>query len=87
MALPDQDSATPRGEPWVWFSSLGLIVGLVMVLGLLGLVLMNGLSVFWAPPVPVVRLDDGTSLIGQLAQRRIRPGSVSYTHLTLPTSP
>ena len=75
MALPDQDSATPRGEPWVWFSSLGLIVGLVMVLGLLGLVLMNGLSVFWAPPVPVVRLDDGTSLIGQLAQRRIRPGS------------
>jgi len=75
MATPEQDSATPRGEPWVWFSSLGLIVGLTMVFGLLGLVLLNGLAVFWAPPVPLVQLDDGSALLGQLAQRRIRPGS------------
>ena len=46
-----------------------------MVVGLLGLVLVNGFSVFWAPPVPTVKLADGTTHIGQLAQRRIRPGS------------
>ena len=46
-----------------------------MVFGLLGLVLLNGLAVFWAPPVPLVQLDDGSALLGQLAQRRIRPGS------------
>ena len=74
MATPS-DSSTPRGEAWVWFSGLGLIVGLGMVIGLLALVLMNGATVFWAPPVPVAQVDDGRVLIGQLAQRRIRAGS------------
>ena len=69
------DSSTPRGEAWVWFSGLGLIIGLGMVGGLLALVLMNGATVFWAPPVPVAQVDDGRVLIGQLAQRRIRAGS------------
>ena len=74
MSAPS-DSSTPRGEAWVWFSGLGLIVGLGMVIGLLALVLMNGATVFWAPPVPVAQVDDGRVLIGQLAQRRIRAGS------------
>ena len=69
------DSSTPRGEAWVWFSGLGLIIGLGMVIGLLTLVLMNGATVFWAPPVPVAQVDDGRVLIGQLAQRRVRAGS------------
>ena len=46
-----------------------------MVVGLLGLVMVNGFSVFWAPEVPTIKLADGTTYIGQLAQRRIRPGS------------
>lgn len=71
------DNSTPRGEPWVWFTGLGLIVGLAMVIGLLSLVVVNGITVFWAPTVPVVQLDDGRTVIGQLAQRRIRPGSLS----------
>lgn len=71
----NSDSSTPRGESWVWFTGLGLIVGLAMVVGLLSLVLVNGITVFWAPPVPVVKLDDGKGIIGQLAQRRIRPGT------------
>lgn len=76
MATPT-DSSTPRGEAWVWFTGLGLIVGLGMVIGLLSLVVLNGVSVFWAPPVPVVQVDDGRTIIGQLAQRRIRPGSLA----------
>ena len=71
------DSSTPRGEAWVWFSGLGLIIGLGMVIGLLSLVLMNGATVFWAPPVPVAQVDDGRVLIGQLAQRRVRAGSTA----------
>lgn len=77
MANQPSDSATPKGEPWVWFTSLGLIVGLAMVVGLLGLVLVNGFSVFWAPAVPTIKLADGATHIGQLAQRRIRPGSLA----------
>jgi phosphate transport system permease protein len=69
------DSSTPRGEPWVWFTGLGLIIGLGMVIGLLSLVILNGVTVFWAPQVPVALVDDGRTIIGQLAQRRIRAGS------------
>lgn len=46
-----------------------------MIGGLLGLVLWNGVKVFWAPPVPEARLKDGRVLIGQLAQRRVKPSS------------
>lgn len=69
------DSRTPRGESWVWFTGLGLIIGLGMVIGLLSLVFVNGVTVFWAPQVPVALVDDGRTIIGQLAQRRIRAGS------------
>ena len=69
------DSSTPRGESWVWFTGLGLIIGLGMVIGLLSLVFVNGVTVFWAPQVPIALVDDGRTIIGQLAQRRIRAGS------------
>jgi phosphate transport system permease protein len=69
------DSSTPRGEAFVWFTGLGLIIGLGMVIGLLSLVVVNGITVFWAPQVPVALVDDGRTIIGQLAQRRIRAGS------------
>ena len=75
MAAPSSDSSTPRGEPWVWFTGLGLIIGLGMVIGLLSLVILNGITVFWAPQVPVAQVDDGRTIIGQLAQRRVRAGS------------
>jgi phosphate transport system permease protein len=77
MVTPNTDSSTPRGEPWVWFTGLGLIVGLGMVIGLLSLVILNGVTVFWAPQVPVAQVDDGRTIIGQLAQRRIRAGSTA----------
>ncbi len=75
MATSSSDNSTPKGEPWVWFTSLGLIIGLTMVAGLLGLVLINGFSVFWAPEVPTVKLKDGTQIVGQFVQRRVRSNS------------
>jgi phosphate transport system permease protein len=75
MATSSSDNSTPKGEPWVWFTSLGLIIGLSMVAGLLGLVLINGFSVFWAPQVPTVKLKDGTEIVGQFVQRRVRSNS------------
>ena len=75
MASSTADNSTPKGEPWVWFTSVGLLIGLSMVAGLLVLVLVNGFSVFWAPQVPTVKLKDGTEIVGQFVQRRIRPNS------------
>lgn len=75
MASPSSDNSTPKGEPWVWFTSVGLLIGLSMVAGLLGLVLINGFSVFWAPQVPTVKFKDGSEIVGQFVQRRVRPNS------------
>jgi phosphate transport system permease protein len=52
----------PAGETGVWLASMGLSIGLFMVVALLALIVSNGLSVFW--PKPVMRLS-------------LRPGSPS----------
>ena len=39
----------------VWITSMGLAVGLTMIVFLLGMIVYNGLEVFW--PKPVVRLE------------------------------
>ncbi|HUG09583.1 MAG TPA: phosphate ABC transporter permease PstA [Opitutaceae bacterium] len=45
----------PAGEGMVWITSMGLAVGLTMIVFLLGMIVYNGLEVFW--PKPVVRLE------------------------------
>jgi len=75
MSSTPTTSTTARGEPWVWLTSLGLIVGLVMVAGLLSLVVSEGLRVFWPEAVAVTELKEGRAIIGPMVQRRIRPGS------------
>ena len=44
-----------RGEIYVWLSSMGLSIGLGMVVFLLWLILSNGFSVFW--PKRVVEIE------------------------------
>ena len=48
----------PAGESLVWMASVGLSLGLLMVLGLLALVFINGLSSFWPKRVVEVRIKD-----------------------------
>lgn len=50
----------PRGEPMVWFTSVGLTVGLAMIVFLLGLIVVKGLHVFWPKPVALVQLTEGS---------------------------
>lgn len=59
------------GEKWVWLSSTGLALGLLMVVLLLSLIVRNGLLVFWPKPVVRIELDAnsrfairGTNIIG-----------------------
>jgi phosphate transport system permease protein len=46
------------GEPYVWFTSMGLTVGLFMVLSLLGLIVVHGFQAFWPKLVAQVVLKD-----------------------------
>jgi len=52
--------AKPVGEKWVWLTSMGLAVGVMMVITLLTLIVRNGLSVFWPKPVIRIELDEGS---------------------------
>lgn len=45
----------PAGEGMVWITSMGLAIGLTMIVFLLGMITYNGLEVFW--PKSVIRLE------------------------------
>lgn len=49
------------GEPFVWLSAMGLAVGLLMVVGLLGIIVANGLPVFWPDKVATITLKENAS--------------------------
>ena len=57
-------------ELFVWFTGMGLTVGLFMILSLLGLVLVNGYQVFWPKHVAQVRTTDGMILGGEIAKQQ-----------------
>ncbi len=65
-------SERPRGETFVWMTAMGLTVGLTMIVFLLGLVVTNGVGVFWPRRVALVefredrdtRFQGGTKALG-----------------------
>jgi phosphate transport system permease protein len=72
-------SGTPsllaRGEPMLWLTGGGLAVCMTMIVGLLLLVLYQGISTFW--PVPIVQIETvtGRTLVGEITRDDdYRPG-------------
>ncbi|MDX1386089.1 MAG: phosphate ABC transporter permease PstA [bacterium] len=64
---------TGKGETWVWFTAMGLTVGILMVSGILGLILVRGLEVFWPKQVVQIQYgnaDSSQTLAGELVLRR-----------------
>jgi phosphate transport system permease protein len=51
----------PKGEPFVWLTAMGLAVGLLMIVGLLAVIFVNGLEVFWPKRVAEIRLAAGSA--------------------------
>lgn len=54
----------PKGEIYVWLTAAGLACGLAMILFLLGLIFVNGITVFWPKPVALVELEEGAEFQG-----------------------
>jgi phosphate transport system permease protein len=63
MQKPDflSSDVKPAGESWVWVTSMGLGVGLTMIVFLLGMIVWNGLEVFWPKPVVQLELKAGSA--------------------------
>lgn len=53
------------GEPSQWLLGGALALGISMIVGLLLLVLWNGISTFWPKQIEVVRLVDGSVVAGE----------------------
>jgi phosphate transport system permease protein len=61
------------GEPFIWLTGGTLAVSLLLVAGLIGLILYNGLGFFWPKGVLRATLRDGKVMTGQVADREPVP--------------
>lgn len=62
-----------RGDPAIWFSGTGLAISIVMIVGMLALILVNGLGVFWPKRLTRVTLADGSVVVGEIVAREPIP--------------
>jgi phosphate transport system permease protein len=59
----------------LWITGGGLVIALVMIVGLLALVLGQGLSTLWPRPLVLVETAGGRPLLGEVTRsERFRPG-------------
>ena len=66
------------GEPMIWLTGGALVVCLVMILGLVGMILTQGLTTFWPRPIERVTLEDGTVFLGVPTKTEDDPPQVLY---------
>ena len=64
------------GEPFIWLTGGALALSLLLVAGLIGLILYNGLGFFWPKDVLRATLRDGKIMTGQVADREPIPGKL-----------
>lgn len=71
------------GEPFIWLTGGALTLSLLLVAGLIGLILYNGLGFFWPRDVLRATLADNTTLTGQIVEREPVPGSAGQHRIKL----
>jgi phosphate transport system permease protein len=71
------------GEPFIWLTGGALALSLLLVAGLIGLILYNGLGFFWPQGVLRATLLDGKVMTGQVADREPIPGRTGQYRIKL----
>ncbi|MBI3090137.1 MAG: phosphate ABC transporter permease PstA [Candidatus Tectomicrobia bacterium] len=68
-------ASRPSGEgaPYIWTTSLAVVLVLVMLVGIVVLILVNGLRTFWPSPLVEVLLRDGTRYLGEVHAQEAKP--------------
>jgi phosphate transport system permease protein len=62
------------GEPFVWLTGGALTLALLLVVGLITLIVGNGMGFFWPRQVIRLTLSDGSVMTGQIVDREPLPG-------------
>ncbi len=57
-----------QGEPMVWLTGGGLVVAICMIVGLLVLIVAQGVGTLWPQPVVEVRLKSDVRLMGEITR-------------------
>jgi phosphate transport system permease protein len=57
-----------QGEPMIWLTGGGLAVALCMIIGLLALIVANGIATLWPVAVPQFQTLDGTVHMGEVTR-------------------
>ncbi len=71
------------GEPFIWLTGGALTLSLLLVAGLIGLILYNGLGFFWPRDVVRLTLEDGAAMTGQIVEREPVPGKPGQYRIKL----
>lgn len=71
------------GEPMIWLTGGALAIALLMIVGLLSLVLFEGIRTFWPGPVQSFVMVDGKKYMGEVTRvEQYRPGEDMFRQLT-----
>ncbi|HMG36140.1 MAG TPA: phosphate ABC transporter permease PstA [Blastocatellia bacterium] len=62
-------TAPKTGDPYIWLTGASLAFCLLMVIGMIGLILVNGLGVFWPTDLERFTMRDGGVILGQIKER------------------
>ncbi len=57
------------GTPFIWLTGLAAALGLLMIVGLLLLILVNGLGIFWPQNLQQFTLKDGSVVLGEVWEK------------------
>jgi ABC-type phosphate transport system permease subunit/ABC-type phosphate transport system auxiliary subunit len=78
---------TARGEPMVWLTGGALAISLLMVVGLLALVIYQGIGTFWPQPVVRVVTVEDQVYLGEIARsENYRPEEHAFRELSKPAA-
>ena len=71
------------GDPFIWLAGSALALCLTMITGLVGVILYNGAGVFWPQDLTMLRLKDGSRVMGTVVDRQEIPGEEGQYRLQL----
>ncbi len=68
MKTRRRSSLFHRGEPFVWLTGGALVLSVFMIVGLLVIVVYQGMGTFWPGDLVRLELSDGSAVMGELVQ-------------------